>query len=84
MDKPYFELRNLAVGYGGKPLISGISLSLRKGGIMTLIGPNGSGKSTILKTVTRHLPAISGEILLDGENLRSMDGKALPRRWRWC
>ena len=80
MDKPYFELQDLTVGYGGKPLISGISLSLRKGGIMTLIGPNGSGKSTILKTVTRHLPAVSGEVLLDGENLRSMDGKSLATK----
>lgn len=80
MDKPYFELQDLTVGYGGKPLISGISLSLRKGGIMTLIGPNGSGKSTILKTVTRHLPAISGEVLLDGQNLRSMDGKSLATK----
>lgn len=77
MDKPYFELRSLSVGYGGKPLLSGLSLSIEKGGIMTLIGPNGSGKSTILKTVARRIPAISGEILLDGEEVRSMDGKRL-------
>ena len=80
MDKPYFELRDLAVGYNGKPLLSHISLSLQRGGIMTLTGPNGSGKSTILKTVTRRLPAISGQILLEGEDLRFADSKAMARK----
>lgn len=80
MDKPYFELRDLAVGYGGKPILSQLSLSLERGGIMTLMGPNGSGKSTILKTVARRLPAISGEIRLDGEDLRSMPGGKLSKK----
>lgn len=80
MDKPYFELRDLAVGYNGKPLLSHISLSLERGGIMTLTGPNGSGKSTILKTVTRRIPAISGQVLLEGEDLRFADFRALARK----
>ena len=80
MDKPYFELRDLAVGDNGKPLLSHISLSLERGGVMTLTGPNGSGKSTILKTVTRRLPAISGQVLLEGEDLRFADSKAMARK----
>lgn len=80
MDKSYFELRDLSVGYGGKPLLSHISLALAKGEIVTLVGPNGSGKSTILKTVTRRLPALSGEVFLDGEALRSMDAKKLASK----
>lgn len=80
MDKPYLELKSLAVGYAGVPLISNISLSLKKGEIMTLVGPNGSGKSTILKTVTRRLPAVSGEILLDGADLRAMSGRRLAAK----
>lgn len=80
MDKPYFEMKDLTVGYGGLPVVSGISLTLKKGGIMTLIGPNGSGKSTILKTVTRRLPAISGGVFLDGADVRSVEGRRLAKK----
>lgn len=45
----YFQLKDLAVGYHGNPLIRDINIGIDKGEIVTLIGPNGSGKSTILK-----------------------------------
>ena len=80
MDKPYLELRDLTVGYGGKPLLSHISFSLQKGEIMTLVGPNGAGKSTVLKTVTRRLPALSGKILLDGTELRALSGRSVATK----
>lgn len=80
MDRPYLELRDLAVGYGGRALLSHISFSLDKGGITTLTGPNGAGKSTILKTVTRRIPAVSGEILLDGTELRAIAPRALASK----
>ena len=40
----YFETHDLSVGYGGRPLIEKINLSIEKGRILTLIGPNGCGK----------------------------------------
>lgn len=80
MSRPYFELHDLTVGYGGVPVVSGISLSLQRGGITTLIGPNGSGKSTVLKTVTRRLPAISGKVLLEGADIRSLGGRELAKK----
>ncbi len=80
MSEAYFETNGLTVGYGGRPLIRDISLSLKRGGIMTLIGPNGAGKSTILKTVTRRIPAISGDVLLGGQSLLRMRGRDLARK----
>ncbi|MGN1347120.1 MAG: ABC transporter ATP-binding protein [Eubacteriales bacterium] len=71
---------NLTVGYNGKALISDISLELKKGEILTLIGPNGSGKSTILKSITRHLAAISGVVYIDGKNMRTMNGRDVATR----
>ena len=47
----YFQLKDLAVGYHGNPLIRDINIGIDKGEIVTLIGPNGSGKSTILKVL---------------------------------
>ena len=53
---------NLAVGYGKKIIIDDISFSVGAGEVFTLIGPNGAGKSTILKTITRQLKKLHGDI----------------------
>ncbi len=58
----YFQTEALSVGYHGKTLIHDIDFALEKGKILTLIGPNGAGKSTILKSLTRHLQKISGNV----------------------
>ena len=74
------KLDSLTVGYNGVPLISDITLSLAKGEIMTLIGPNGAGKSTILKSITRHLAAISGTVYLDGKNMQLIKGADVAKQ----
>ncbi len=74
-NKSYLSTEGLTVGYNGVPLISDIALDLKKGEILTLIGPNGSGKSTILKSITRHLPTLSGVVWLDGADMKTMSGK---------
>ena len=56
---PLVALRDAAITFGGKPLFSGITLTLGKGERVALVGANGSGKSTILK-------ALAGAIDLDG------------------
>ena len=62
-----FQTEDLAVGYQGKALVSGISLSLQPGKILTLVGPNGCGKSTLLKTIVRQLERVGGVIYIDGK-----------------
>ena len=69
------SIESMTVGYNGHPLISDITLDLKKGEILTLIGPNGSGKSTILKSITRHLAMIAGVVYIDSRNMKSMSGK---------
>lgn len=64
MKKNHLQLDHLAVGYNGKALIHGIEIGVRRGEIVTLVGPNGSGKSTILKTITRQLVPVGGDIFL--------------------
>ena len=64
MNTIHLQLSRLAVGYKGKALISGIEIGVQRGEIVTLVGPNGSGKSTILKTITRQLTPVGGEIFL--------------------
>jgi branched-chain amino acid transport system ATP-binding protein len=51
------EVADLSVLYGGIPALSGVSLSVEAGSIVTVIGPNGAGKSTLLNAVMGVLPA---------------------------
>ncbi|HBZ09782.1 MAG TPA: ABC transporter ATP-binding protein [Bacillus bacterium] len=51
-----------AVGYNGKPLAKNVELSITRGDSIALVGPNGIGKSTLLKTIIKKLPLLSGDI----------------------
>ena len=74
MKQIHLNLDHLAVGYHGKALIHGIEIGVQRGEIVTLVGPNGSGKSTILKTITRQLSPVSGDIFLAQEKPAGQDG----------
>ena len=73
------EVRNLSAGYGGRAAVRDVSFTAAPGEILTLVGPNGSGKSTLLKTLSGQLPAISGQILLDGADAGRMNRNAFAR-----
>ena len=77
MTEYYIKMKDLAVGYQGNALISDINLKIKKGEIVTLIGPNGAGKSTILKSITRQLKLIGGEVYIDSEEIRKLSYKEM-------
>ena len=74
-----FSAKNLAVGYNGKALIKDINIELDEGSILCLIGPNGAGKSTILKTITREIPAIGGNMYIEGMDISRLSRKTIAR-----
>lgn len=80
MGDYYVKLKNLVVGYNGKPLLSDINVGIGRGEIVTLIGPNGAGKSTILKSISRQLKLLGGSVLMDGNNVHELSYKALSRK----
>ncbi|OKL54837.1 iron-dicitrate transporter ATP-binding subunit [Bowdeniella nasicola] len=57
---------DITAGYGGVPVLSGVSVSIPPGRITALIGPNGCGKSTLLRVLARQLPPSCGVATLDG------------------
>ncbi len=63
------EVENLEVRYGAVSALRGISLTLEKGEIVTLIGANGAGKSTTLRAIMGLVPPVSGSIRYRGESL---------------
>ena len=63
------EVRELRAGYGGLPVLHGISLIAPAGRITVLVGANGAGKTTLLKTLAGVMAPVSGSVLLDREPL---------------
>src|SRR4030065_2811829 len=63
------EVNEIHSFYGKIEAIKGISLTVDKGEIVTLIGANGAGKSTTLRTITRIMKPREGCVRLEGEDL---------------
>lgn len=80
MAEYYLQTQNMAVGYDKKTLIHDICIQVKQGEIVTLIGPNGSGKSTILKSITRQLKLIGGNVILDDSDMQEYSFKKLSTR----
>ena len=64
------QLNDVHVYYGGIHAIKGISFTVPKGKIVSLIGANGAGKSTILRTIVGLVQPRSGSITFQGESLQ--------------
>lgn len=63
------EVKDLCVNYGAVQALTGISLTVNDGEIVSLIGANGAGKTTTLRTITGLEKAASGSIIFDGHDL---------------
>jgi branched-chain amino acid transport system ATP-binding protein len=66
---PMLEVENIHTYYGNIHALKGISLTVEKGEIVTLIGANGAGKSTTLRTITGVTKPREGGVRLEGEDL---------------
>lgn len=64
------ELRNVAFSYDGVPVLKNINLKVPKGKTVALVGSSGAGKSTLADLVPRFHDVSSGELLIDGVNIK--------------
>lgn len=62
---------NLNVAYGEVQVIWDVSFNINEKEIVSIVGPNGAGKSTIINTITGVVPALSGKILFNEDDIRS-------------
>ncbi len=74
------ELRNFSIGYGERLLLENVNAAIETGQLTALIGRNGSGKSTLLRAIAGLNPRYSGEILLDGKDIRNLRPQELAKK----
>jgi iron complex transport system ATP-binding protein len=71
----FLKVEDLISGYKEGFKLNNVSFSIEKTNFCGIIGPNGSGKSTLLKTIAGILMPENGKILLNNEDINSMDTK---------
>jgi Fe-S cluster assembly ATP-binding protein len=75
------SIKNLHVAVGGKPILNGVDLTIRRGETHALMGPNGSGKSTLAGVIMGHpnYEVTEGAIELNGQNILEWDATERAR-----
>ncbi len=70
-DPDTLVIENLHAAVGGKPILNGVNLSVRKGEVHVLMGPNGSGKSTLANTLLGHpkYEVTDGHVWFKGQDM---------------
>ncbi len=66
---PVLQAHSLVAGYGGRPVLSDVSIEVKAGEILCVIGHNGAGKSTLMRALFGLTRPVSGKILVDGKEL---------------
>jgi branched-chain amino acid transport system ATP-binding protein len=79
-EEEILKLSNVESAYGPVKAIRGVSLSVTKGAIVTVLGANGAGKTTVLKTVSGIIDPQKGAIVFRGEAIQRKDPAWIVRR----
>ena len=78
------ESENLSIGYTFKKqktiIAREINISLEKGKLVCLLGKNGIGKSTLLRTISKVQPALSGDLFLENKNIEKISAQDLAQK----
>jgi ATP-binding cassette subfamily B protein len=75
------ELRAVSFGYQpSRPVLQDVSFTAEPGQMVALVGHTGSGKSSIINLVSKFYLPTSGEVLIDGREIRTITGRSLHRQ----
>ena len=78
-DTAALAVEEIVAGYGGVPVLDGLSISAMPGTITAVLGANGAGKSTLLRTITGFVRPRHGRVLVDGVNLARRPPEEIAR-----
>ena len=79
IDTKLFDVRNISFSYEGEEIFSDISFSIEKGDVLCILGPNGTGKTTLIKCLNGLHDINSGEILINGKNIKKLSFREISR-----
>ncbi len=77
--KPIIELRNVSKKIRNKQIIDNLSFKVMAGEVLGFLGPNGAGKTTTIRMITGLMKVSSGEIIINGTNLKQDFEKAISQ-----
>jgi urea transport system ATP-binding protein len=80
VDAPVIDTRALAAGYGGKPVLQGVDMTVNPREVAAVIGRNGVGKTTLMRALIGLLPPSGGEVRFDGEPINAFSAHQRARR----
>ena len=79
VENRLFEVKNISFSYGDEEIFSDISFSIDKGDVLCILGPNGTGKTTLIKCLNGLHDISSGEILINGRNIKKLSFAEISR-----
>ena len=71
------SIEDIRCGYGGEPVVDGLTLHIHPGELTCLLGPSGCGKTTVLRAIAGFEPVSRGSIVLAGTTV-SRPGRTVP------
>lgn len=78
--KDSIEFKNVSFSYQDKPILKNINLTVKKGETVALVGASGAGKSTMADLIPRFHDVSSGELLIDGINIKDYSLSSLRNK----
>ncbi len=78
-DAAALGVEHLVAGYGGAPVLDGVSILVKPATITAVLGANGAGKTTLLRTITGLVRPRAGRVTVDGVNLARRPPEAVAR-----
>ena len=77
---PLIDVKDVVAGYGGAPILNGVSIAIEQSDIGVIVGPNGAGKSTTLKAIFGLLKVTGGSITFADEDIaNALPDKLVPK-----
>jgi iron complex transport system ATP-binding protein len=73
------SVENIIAGYDGRPVLRDVRVDIAPGEFLGLIGPNGCGKTTLLRVISGVLPAMQGQISVQGIDVRKIGRRKLAQ-----
>ena len=74
------KVEDLVFGYGDRHILKGVDIVFDRPGLSCILGPNGVGKTTLVKCICKLLEPVSGRVLVDGEDVRTMRHRDLAKK----